>query len=68
MRKLSVYRVLLVDDAKANLDILVEGLKPDHKLSLALNGEMALQIAARTPPDLVLLDIMMPEPIDAIDH
>jgi hypothetical protein len=31
-----------VDDAKANLDILVEGLKRDHKLSLALNGEMAL--------------------------
>jgi len=49
-----------VDDAKANLDILVEGLKPDHKLSLALTGQMALQIAARTPPDLVLLDIMMP--------
>jgi len=49
-----------VDDARANLDILVEGLKPDHKLSLALTGEMALQIAARTPPDLVLLDIMMP--------
>jgi len=46
-----------VDDAKANLDILVEGLKPDHKLSLALSGEMGLQIAARTPPDLVLLDI-----------
>ena len=52
MKKFSDYRVLLVDDAKANLDILVEGLKPDHKLSLALNGEMALQIAARTPPDL----------------
>ncbi len=60
MKKLSDYRVLLVDDAKANLDILVEGLKTDHKLSLALNGEMALQVAARTPPDLVLLDIMMP--------
>ena len=60
MKKLSDCRVLLVDDAKANLDILVEGLKPDHKLSLALTGEMALQIAARTPPDLVLLDIMMP--------
>jgi len=27
---------------------------------LALNGEMALQVAARTPPDLVLLDIVMP--------
>ena len=60
MKDLSECRVLLVDDAKANLDILVEGLKGDHKLSLALNGQMALQIAAKTPPDLVLLDIMMP--------
>ena len=60
MKKLSDCRVLLVDDAKANLDILVEGLKCDHKLSLALNGETALQIATRTPPDLVLLDIVMP--------
>ena len=60
MKQLSDCRVLLVDDAKANLDILVEGLKSDHKISLALNGETALQIAARTPPDLVLLDIMMP--------
>jgi sigma-B regulation protein RsbU (phosphoserine phosphatase) len=60
MKNLSDCRVLIVDDAKANLDILVEGLKADHKLSLALNGETALQIAARTPPDLVLLDIMMP--------
>ncbi len=61
MKKLSDSRLLLVDDAKANLDILVEGLKADHKLSLALNGETALQIAARTPPDLVLLDIVMPD-------
>jgi sigma-B regulation protein RsbU (phosphoserine phosphatase) len=60
MKQLSDCRVLLVDDAKANLDILVEGLKADHKLSLALNGETALQVAVRTPPDLVLLDIMMP--------
>ncbi|MGV3531544.1 MAG: PP2C family protein-serine/threonine phosphatase [Chthoniobacteraceae bacterium] len=60
MKKLSDCRVLIVDDAKTNVDILVEGLKGDHKLSLALNGESALQIAARTPPDLVLLDIVMP--------
>ena len=60
MKKLSECRVLLVDDAKANLDILTEGLKGEHKLSLALNGDMALQAAARTPPDLVLLDIVMP--------
>jgi sigma-B regulation protein RsbU (phosphoserine phosphatase) len=60
MKQLSDCRILIVDDAKANLDILVEGLKADHKLSLALNGEMALQIAQKTTPDLVLLDIMMP--------
>lgn len=60
MKQLSDCRVLLVDDAKANLDILVEELKSDHKLSLALNGESALQIAAKMPPDLVLLDIVMP--------
>src|SRR6478609_10287515 len=61
MKNLSDCRVLIVDDAKANLDILVEGLKADHKLSVAMSGEMALQAAARTPPDLVLLDIMMPD-------
>jgi sigma-B regulation protein RsbU (phosphoserine phosphatase) len=60
MKSLADCRVLIVDDAKANLDILVEGLKADHKLSLALNGEMALAVAARSPPDLVLLDIVMP--------
>jgi sigma-B regulation protein RsbU (phosphoserine phosphatase) len=60
MKNLSDCRVLIVDDAKTNLDILVAGLKADHKLSLAMNGETALQIAAQTPPDLVLLDIMMP--------
>lgn len=60
MKKLSDCRILIVDDAKTNLDILVEGLKGAYKLSLALNGEKALQIAVRTPPDLVLLDIMMP--------
>src|SRR5512139_430392 len=61
MKTLSDCRVLLVDDAKANLDILVQGLKVDHKLSLAMNGETALQAVRRAPPDLVLLDIVMPD-------
>lgn len=60
MKKLSDSRILLVDDAKENLDILVEGLKSDYKLSLAFNGEMALAAVARKPPDLILLDIVMP--------
>jgi sigma-B regulation protein RsbU (phosphoserine phosphatase) len=60
MKPLSDCRVLIVDDARENLDVLVEGLKADHRLSLATSGEAALQLATRTPPDLVLLDIMMP--------
>jgi len=60
MKSLSECRVLIVDDTKANLDILRNGLGSDHRISVALNGEVALQVASRTPPDLVLLDIMMP--------
>jgi phosphoserine phosphatase RsbU/P len=60
MKPLSECRILLVDDVRANLEVLVEGLKGDYKLSLAMNGELALRSAERTPPDLVLLDIQMP--------
>jgi sigma-B regulation protein RsbU (phosphoserine phosphatase) len=60
VKALSDCRLLLVDDARANLDILVEGLKGEYRLSLALDGETALQAATRQAPDLVLLDIMMP--------
>src|SRR5215831_4737383 len=68
MKKLSDCRVLLVDDAKPNLDILVEGLKSEHKRSLAMNGEMALQVAPRTPPDLVLLDIMFLSSLEEVQN
>jgi sigma-B regulation protein RsbU (phosphoserine phosphatase) len=60
VKTLSDHRVLIVDDAKANVDILIEGLKRHYKLSVALNGEMALKAAAQQPPDLVLLDVLMP--------
>src|SRR5215471_18902274 len=60
MKDLSDCRILVVDDARTNVDILVEALKSEYKLSVALSGEAALKIIERTPPDLVLLDIMMP--------
>ena len=47
MKKLADCRVLLVDDAKANLDILVEGLKPDHKLSLCETEGLASSLGAQ---------------------
>jgi phosphoserine phosphatase RsbU/P len=53
-------RLLLVDDARSSLDVLVEALQGHHLLSVALDGESALRSIARSPPDLVLLDLMMP--------
>jgi sigma-B regulation protein RsbU (phosphoserine phosphatase) len=57
---LSDSRILIVDDVKANIDVLVQALRDDYKLSVALNGESALRSAEKNPPDLVLLDIVMP--------
>ena len=60
MKELSECRILIVDDVKANVDALVEALRGEHKLSVALDGESALRAVEKNPPDLVLLDIVMP--------
>lgn len=60
MKELSDCRVLVVDDVKANVDVLVEALREEYKISVALDGESALRIVEKSPPDLVLLDIVMP--------
>ena len=60
MKDLSESRILIVDDAKTNIDILVEALHDDYKLSVALDGAAALRSVEKSAPDLVLLDIVMP--------
>ena len=58
--KLAKQRILIVDDAPENIDVLGSALV-DYKRSVALNGEKALQRAmSDNPPDLILLDVMMP--------
>jgi len=52
--------VLVVDDTETNIDILVETLGDTYDVSVAMDGESALEIVASDPPDLILLDIMMP--------
>lgn len=54
--------VLIVDDTPANLQVLAEMLK-DHgyHVRMARSGALALQAAQHDPPDLILLDITMPE-------
>ena len=54
-------RILLVDDTKANIDILVQTLKEDYKLGVALNGTKAIDYALANRLDLILLDIVMPD-------
>ena len=53
--------ILLVDDNPTNLQVLFQTLDGvGCKLLVAKNGEMALTIADKARPDLILLDIMMP--------
>ncbi len=55
-------KILVVDDERLNINILAEVLKPDYKTVAAKSGEEALRRAgAENPPDLILLDVMMPE-------
>jgi sigma-B regulation protein RsbU (phosphoserine phosphatase) len=60
MKDLSESRILIVDDVKANVDVLVEALRDEYKLGVALDGAAALRSVEKNPPDLVLLDIVMP--------
>ncbi|MGB5746340.1 MAG: SpoIIE family protein phosphatase [Desulfobacterales bacterium] len=54
--------ILLVDDNPTNLQVLFQTLEGvGCKLLIAKNGEMALAIAGKALPDLILLDIMMPD-------
>ena len=52
--------VLIVDDTETNIDILMEALSDEFEISVALDGETALELVEEVGPDLILLDIMMP--------
>jgi putative two-component system response regulator len=53
--------ILVVDDTIENLLLMCELLEGDYNVTIASNGEKALEIvSSASPPDLILLDIMMP--------
>ena len=52
--------VLAVDDTPENLDVVKGLLTPQYIVKAAINGMMALKIAEKQPPDIILLDIRMP--------
>ena len=52
--------ILAVDDTPANLSLLTELLYGSYRVKVATNGAKALELATSNPPDLILLDVMMP--------
>lgn len=53
-------KILIVEDERSYLKMLVELLRRDYRTYIAVNGLQALERAAENPPDLIVLDIMMP--------
>ena len=55
-------RILVVDDTPANIQAISAILKEKgYQISVATNGRQALAVVDRVRPDLILLDVMMPE-------
>jgi diguanylate cyclase (GGDEF)-like protein len=54
-------RLLLVDDQPIHIQVLYRALSADHQLFMAHNGEQALKLCREHLPDLVLLDVVMPD-------
>jgi len=55
--------ILIVDDTPTNIQVLAEALRADYHVKVATGGKAALAIAnnPESRPDLILLDVMMPE-------
>ena len=54
-------KILIVDDAPHNIEVLRGVLRKSYRCSVATSGKKAIKIAtSKKPPDLILLDIMMP--------
>ncbi len=54
-------RILIVDDEVFNLQFLTELLAPDYHINVAKDGKKALELTRTLQPDLIILDVVMPE-------
>jgi diguanylate cyclase (GGDEF)-like protein len=53
--------LLVVDDQPINIQALYRIFAPDHRVLMATSGAKALALCKQDPPDLILLDVVMPE-------
>ena len=54
-------KLLLVDDQPINIQVMYQAFAGDYQVFMATGGAQALQICHENPPDLVLLDVVMPD-------
>lgn len=55
------FKILVVDDEPMHVDLIKAMLENEYSIITAGNGEEALGLAARALPDLILMDVMMPD-------
>jgi diguanylate cyclase (GGDEF)-like protein len=53
-------KLLVVDDQPINIQVMYRCFAGDYQVFMATNGEQALSLCASNPPDLILLDVVMP--------
>jgi PAS domain S-box-containing protein len=61
MKAIKKNSLLIVDDEKMNLEVLRDILSPEYTVYMANGGVSALELTAKHMPDLILLDILMPD-------
>ena len=54
-------KILIVEDVEMNRDLLVQLLEDDYQLFEAVDGQQGLEMALREKPDLILMDVGLPE-------
>jgi len=57
----SLKKILIIDDEKMNIIALAHYLKPLYEIIVAADGSSGIEAAVKHIPDLILLDIIMPD-------
>jgi len=66
MKKQKKHTILIIDDSDVNIAALMRILSPDYKILVAMSGNEGIELAKSTTPDLIILDIIMPD-MDGFD-
>jgi diguanylate cyclase (GGDEF)-like protein len=61
MKMDNLKKILIVDDEKMNIISLTHSLKPQYEIIVAIDGTSAIEAAVKHMPDIILLDIVMPD-------